>query len=351
MRTRSSGLNGSANNCAGVRRETGCAPQSPIARGIRSRSPECSTRFAPTTKPMSGALSRLVAEAGQPDIVISALPSEARRQAIARAAVQGRAPAASGGSLRARRASAVPGRQCRGRVYARRAARATTPGAWPRWCANRTCSNISICCRRRDSIPRPSRWRRSRWPRCSRAQAKRQRRQADRAPGGRRRRRVHLGGAGRSRRNAARDALGERRPDDVRRCGGLAGRSRADSQLGASDIARAWRGRSDQTEVIIAGAAAAYPKVRGMLSDSLAMSVRDGGAFDYTGAVRGHGAEQQASIRRASRCCLGELPDQAARSDQFSPGRVSFSRPRARRSQPVLHFGDAGRRAVGRAGS
>src|SRR6202045_2948832 len=44
---------------------------------------------------------------------------------------------------------------------------------------------------------------------------------------------------------------------------------------------------AEQTEVIVAGAAAAYPRVRGLLSDSLAMSVRDGGAFDYTGIFEG----------------------------------------------------------------
>ena len=50
---------------------------------------------------------------------------------------------------------------------------------------------------------------------------------------------------------------------------------------------------TDQTEVIVAGAAAAYPKVRGLLSDSLAMSVRDGGAFDYTGIFEGTRAQHR----------------------------------------------------------
>src|SRR5579863_2748667 len=43
----------------------------------------------------------------------------------------------------------------------------------------------------------------------------------------------------------------------------------------------------DQTEVIMAGAAAASPKVRGLISDSLAMAVRDGGVFDYSGFFEG----------------------------------------------------------------
>src|SRR5208283_294341 len=44
-------------------------------------------------------------------------------------------------------------------------------------------------------------------------------------------------------------------------------------------------GETDQTEVIVAGAAAAYPQVRGLLSDSLARSVRDAGPTDYTGIL------------------------------------------------------------------
>ncbi len=193
-----------------------------------------------------GALSRLVAEAGQPDIVISALPARSRRQAPARSAVQGCAPAASGGAVRAGRASA----RSRSTMAPSRSpgsgARASTRWSWPRWCARPTSSTISICCRRRDSIPRLSRWRRSRWPPCSRA----------RSNGNGDKPVAHLvvegdegstsvvlvdpDGTPRALRSM------QRRADDVGRLGGLAGCGDADSQLGASDPARTWRG--DRTD-------------------------------------------------------------------------------------------------------
>ncbi len=80
-------------------------------------------------------------------------------------------------------------------------------------------------------------------------------------------------------------------------------------------------GEMDQTEVIVAGAAAAYPKVRGLLSDSLAMSVRDGGAFDYTGIFEG----SVPNTGKYSSCVamlLGELPSKPLdlinfRQDEF----------------------------------
>ena len=82
-------------------------------------------------------------------------------------------------------------------------------------------------------------------------------------------------------------------------------------------------GEMDQTEVIVAGAAAAYPKVRGLLSDSLAMSVRDGGAFDYTGIFEG-------SVRNTgkySSCVamlLGELPSKPLDLINFRQGEFLF---------------------------
>src|SRR5271168_2981884 len=79
----------------------------------------------------------------------------------------------------------------------------------------------------------------------------------------------------------------------------------------------------DQTEVIIAGAAAAYPKVRGMLSDSLAMSVRDAGGFDYTGIFEG----SLPNTGRYSSCVamlLGELPGQPLDLINFRQGEFLF---------------------------
>ncbi len=79
----------------------------------------------------------------------------------------------------------------------------------------------------------------------------------------------------------------------------------------------------DQTEVIVAGAAATYPKVRGMLSESLAMSVRDGGAFDYTGLFEG----TVPNTGRYSSCVamlLGELPVQPLDLINFRQGEFLF---------------------------
>src|SRR5271156_4276594 len=80
---------------------------------------------------------------------------------------------------------------------------------------------------------------------------------------------------------------------------------------------------TDQTEVILAGAAAAYPKVRGLLSDSLAMSVRDGGAFDYTGIFEGSGP----NTGKFSSCVamlMGELPSQPLALINFRQGEFMF---------------------------
>src|SRR5271168_4215177 len=79
----------------------------------------------------------------------------------------------------------------------------------------------------------------------------------------------------------------------------------------------------DQTEVIIAGAAAAYPKVRGMLSDSLSMSVRDGGTFDYTGLFEG----TVPNTGKYSSCVamlLGEMPSQPLDLLNFRQGEFMF---------------------------
>ena len=80
---------------------------------------------------------------------------------------------------------------------------------------------------------------------------------------------------------------------------------------------------ADQTEVIVAGAAAAYPKVRGLLSDSLAMSVRDGGAFDYTGIFEG----SVPNTGKYSSCVamlLGEMPSKPTDLINFRQGEFLF---------------------------
>ncbi|MGD0671922.1 MAG: type II secretion system protein GspL [Candidatus Binatus sp.] len=82
-------------------------------------------------------------------------------------------------------------------------------------------------------------------------------------------------------------------------------------------------GEIDQTEVILAGAAAAYPQVRGLLSDSLAMPVSDGSAFDYTGIFEG----SVPNTGRYSSCVamlLGELPSKPLNLINFRQGEFLF---------------------------
>jgi hypothetical protein len=82
---------------------------------------------------------------------------------------------------------------------------------------------------------------------------------------------------------------------------------------------------TDQTEVILAGAAATSPKVRGLLSDSLAMAVRDGGAFDFTGIFEG--AMPGPNTGKYSSCIamlLGELPTKPAELINFRQGEFMF---------------------------
>src|SRR5271169_1099326 len=80
---------------------------------------------------------------------------------------------------------------------------------------------------------------------------------------------------------------------------------------------------TDQTEVIVAGAAAGYPKVRGLLSDSLAMSVRDGGAFDYTGLFEGS-VPNTGKFSSCVAMLMGELPSQPLDLINFRQGEFMF---------------------------
>jgi type II secretion system protein L len=80
---------------------------------------------------------------------------------------------------------------------------------------------------------------------------------------------------------------------------------------------------TDQTEVIVAGAAGANPKVRGLLSDSLATSIRDGGAFDYTGIFEG----SVPNTGKYSSCVamlMGELPAKPLDLINFRQGEFMF---------------------------
>jgi hypothetical protein len=63
----------------------------------------------------------------------------------------------------------------------------------------------------------------------------------------------------------------------------------------------------EQTEVIMSGAACAFPKVRGLISDSLAMTVRDGGTFDYSGLFEGS-VPSGGKFASCLAMLLGEMP-------------------------------------------
>jgi hypothetical protein len=80
---------------------------------------------------------------------------------------------------------------------------------------------------------------------------------------------------------------------------------------------------TDQTDVIVAGAAAAFPKVRGLISDSLAMSVRDGGAFDYTGLFEGS-VPNNGKFSTCIAMLLGEMPSQPIDLINFRQGEFMF---------------------------
>ncbi len=80
---------------------------------------------------------------------------------------------------------------------------------------------------------------------------------------------------------------------------------------------------TDQTDVILAGAAAGYPKVRGLLSDSLAMAVRDGGAFDYTGLFEGS-VPNTGKFSSCIAMLLGEMPSQPLDLINFRQGEFMF---------------------------
>lgn len=79
----------------------------------------------------------------------------------------------------------------------------------------------------------------------------------------------------------------------------------------------------DQTEVIVAGAASAFPKVRGLLSDSLAMAVRDGGAFDYSGLFEGS-VPTTGKFASCLAMLLGELPSKPLNLINFRQGEFLF---------------------------
>jgi hypothetical protein len=82
-------------------------------------------------------------------------------------------------------------------------------------------------------------------------------------------------------------------------------------------------GEMDKTDVIVAGSASAFPKVRGMLSDSLAVAVRDGGAFDYSGYFEGS-VPTTGKFASCLAMLLGELPSKPLNLINFRSGEFLF---------------------------
>jgi hypothetical protein len=79
----------------------------------------------------------------------------------------------------------------------------------------------------------------------------------------------------------------------------------------------------DQTEVIVAGAASAFPTVRGLISDSLSMAVRDGAAFDYSGYFEGS-VPSNGKFASCLAMLLGELPSKPLNLINFRQGEFLF---------------------------
>src|SRR5258708_25342193 len=79
----------------------------------------------------------------------------------------------------------------------------------------------------------------------------------------------------------------------------------------------------DKTDGLVADAASAYPKVRGMLSDSLAVAVRDGGAFDYSGFFEGS-VPTTGKFASCLAMLLGELPSKPLNLINFRQGEFLF---------------------------
>jgi hypothetical protein len=80
---------------------------------------------------------------------------------------------------------------------------------------------------------------------------------------------------------------------------------------------------TDQTEVVVAGAAAAHSKVRGLLANSLSMSVRDGGSFDYAGMFEGS-VPTSGKYSSCMAMLLGELPSKPLDLINFRQGEFMF---------------------------
>ncbi len=82
-------------------------------------------------------------------------------------------------------------------------------------------------------------------------------------------------------------------------------------------------GETDQTDVVVAGAAAASPKVRSLLAESLALAVRDGGDFDYSSIFEGS-VPNTGKFASCVAMLLGELPSKPVDLINFRQGEFLF---------------------------
>jgi len=82
-------------------------------------------------------------------------------------------------------------------------------------------------------------------------------------------------------------------------------------------------GELEQTDIIVAGAAGTVPQVRSLLADSLALAVRDGGDFDYASIFEGH-VPGNAKFSSCVAMLMGELPTAPANLINFRQGEFVF---------------------------
>ncbi len=129
---------------------------------------------------------------------------------------------------------------------------------------------------------------------------------------------------------------------------GPAAEARANAILGvARQTLLAHSSETDGLDVILAGSAAAIPMLREELSEALSLAVRDAAEFDYSFLLNG----MRPDMSRYAACIamlLSELTQQACGNAEFPAGRICFSRSHPRRPDGVLHHRHYRRRSHSR---
>ncbi len=98
----------------------------------------------------------------------------------------------------------------------------------------------------------------------------------------------------------------------------------------------------DQPDLILTGPGSATPKVKSLLSDSLALAVRDGGDMDYS-SVFGNSAPDAPRYAGCVAMLLGEMPVKPVDLLNFRTGEYAF---RGRIRGDLTHFRTLGRLAI-----